>query len=111
MHSPLKYFPNPTIILHPKLILACCVSDKRRQEKVGEGELDGPVEKEEGKRGREREEGNFFEISANLPNGTLRPSSYDVLSQGTMGCQNAAIVNVTAVTSYIFGTRHMDVIF
>ena len=41
------------MILDLKLILTCCVSDKRRQEKVGEGELDGPVEKEEGKRGRE----------------------------------------------------------
>ena len=63
------------MILDLKLILTCCVSDKRRQEKVGEGELDGPVEKEEGKRGGEREGGNFFEISANLPNGTLRASS------------------------------------
>ena len=42
------------MILDLKRILTCCVSDKRRQEKVGEGELDGPVEKEEGKRGRER---------------------------------------------------------
>ena len=72
------------MILDLKLILTCCVSDKRRQEKVGEGELDGPVEKEEGKREREerREEGNFFEISANLPNGTLRASTYDMCRQG-----------------------------
>ena len=48
------------MILDLKRILTCCVSDKRRQEKVGEGELDGPVEKEEGKRGRERERGRQF---------------------------------------------------
>ena len=36
---------------------------------------------------REREGGNFFEISANLPNGTLRASSYDICLKGQGGAK------------------------
>ena len=53
-------------------------SDMRRQEEVEDGEMGLSKKKRESQRAR----GNFLEISANLPNGTLRGHPYMTSARG-----------------------------